>query len=197
LFFKYLAMNIIQKFDSKGQLPHPGRMPFTSSSEKGRKHEWDRTVNRSVALRVPFRPLSQRPLRDLLQNSVPGPIEDFFFIPSATNSPLFDAVMVSEVEPSSLVVTVLQMTIAEHHLGSVKGYDLLQTIWKRLKQRYGNEVVIKFRYFLVVPDLISQDQGFSHWQRPTVAWTLPLGMPSMLDGEVFVQYIPIDVEVSQ
>jgi hypothetical protein len=195
--FGYLAMNIIQGLDTRVELPPPGLMPHVSSSVKGQKHEWDRsvTVDPSVTLAVPSQPLPQRPLRDLLQKSMPGPVKDFLFVLSATNSPLFDAVIVSQAEPSILVINVLQMTIARHHLGSVKGYELLKTIWMRLKQRYGNKVDIKFRYYLVVPYVVSRDQDAD--QHPIVAWTLPSGMPPILNGEVFVQHIPTDVEVSQ
>jgi len=91
---------------------------------------------------------------------------DIYYIPEATNNPLFDSFTVT-VDPSqsTALISVFQMTISETHCGSSKGYSLIRKIMGRVR-RLDPSLEIKVAYWLVCPASAPSESKERSWKMP-------------------------------
>lgn len=71
------------------------------------------------------------------------------FRPTQMNNPLFDSFFLQKTE-NTIIIWVLQMTIAKQHGGAKKGFDILTKLRKRVKEKYSS-MTVEMQYVLVVP----------------------------------------------
>jgi len=95
--------------------------------------------------------------------------DDKFYIPTATNNPLFDSFTIDS-DPSSrtVVISIFQITISTAHGGSAKGYLPIRRIMRHVRgllEEKKSKAKVEVVYFLVCPD----DKSEHEWQMP-VGW---------------------------
>ena len=127
-------------------------------------------------------------------------IEDLFYVPKAPNNPLFDSFFVElKTDPLTAVVWIFQVTTADNHRGSPRGYPLIDAIAeaaaarvqasqpddrpakrKRTEQKQP-KTNVELKYVLVCPE-----------PKQRVSWDMPEGWQSH-SGDVFCQFVDFTV----
>jgi hypothetical protein len=116
-------------------------------------------------------------------------LADYFWIPMAPNSPLFDAFVIEFKDSNQkfyAIVWILQMTLSKEHGGSSEGYPLIKLIkteveeamktmshTRQRKRRKVNNVIVKYV-------LVSTQGG---------EWTLPEKNWRSFEGDVYYQCV--------
>ena len=93
--------------------------------------------------------------------------DDRYYIPTASNNPLFDSFTIRrDRDKNTVVISIFQITISPKHGGSAEGYLLIRKIIAHVRDLLeGREDPVKIEYILVCPEDRSQHQ----WQMP-VGW---------------------------
>ena len=89
---------------------------------------------------------------------------DKYYIPAASNHPLFDSFIINADGPVT-VISIFQMTTTKLRKGSAKGYPLIRKIMRRVRQLLEGrnpEPEIVVEYFLVC----SKDESERQWAMP-------------------------------
>ena len=92
---------------------------------------------------------------------------DKYYIPTATNNPLFDSFTIG-FDSHAVIISVFQITVSSNHKGSAIGYLNIRKIMRRVRElleKTGSNATVKVAYFLVCPD----DGSPHQWQMP-VDW---------------------------
>jgi len=112
-----------------------------------------------------------------------------YYKAAVTNNPLFDSFTIDyDLDKSTVLISIFQMTISIDHKGSPKGYDIIHKIKERvmeLLQNARSSAQVKVEYFLVCPGV-----------EPRYRWTMPVGWNGTaadLRGNVFCIRIPVAV----
>ena len=98
--------------------------------------------------------------------------ENRYYMPIATNNPLFDSFMIDHDDGKTAVISFFQVTVSKRHGGSAKGYPLIRRIIEHVRtllpekgRRSTPEIAVT--YFLVRP----KDKE----NPPQHAWKMPDG----------------------
>ena len=99
-----------------------------------------------------------------------------YYMPSASNYPLFDSFIIEhEDDLQILILSVFQITISTKHGRSAEGYPYIRDIMKHLK-RLDPNAIVKVRYFLVCSDKGDESSD---------TWVLSICLPLALVYSVF------------
>ena len=108
-----------------------------------------------------------------------------YYVPVATNNPLFDAFTIyHDIDKHTVVVSFFQMTLIKSHDGSAKGYPLIRKILTHLSGLIKAEklqVTLEVEYVLVCPDDGTESRR----------WKMPAGWSRKYCGDAFCLRIPI------
>jgi hypothetical protein len=115
--------------------------------------------------------------------------ENTYYMPSASNHPLFDSFIIEyEDDKKTLVLSVFHITISTTHGGSAKGLPIIRDIMRRLKDLDPNAEV-KVRYFLVCCD--KGDETISKWKMPA-SWNEKSKLNDHRGGVFYMRVSPSD-----
>ena len=99
--------------------------------------------------------------------NLPGPPEDVtldegrYYVPTASNDPLFDSFMVHRSK-NTIIISIIQITVSKTHGGSGKGYSSIRKIVKHVKNLAETDVPIKVVFVLACP----KDGEEYEWKMP-------------------------------
>jgi hypothetical protein len=88
------------------------------------------------------------------------------YMPTATNNPLFDSFTI-ELDGTTAILSVFQITISSRHGGSAEGYPLIRKVMKHVNELW--EATVKVKYFLVCPGPLPEGDLQDQWRIP-VGW---------------------------
>ncbi|KAF8651840.1 hypothetical protein AX16_004640 [Volvariella volvacea WC 439] len=116
-------------------------------------------------------------------------LDQRYYTPNRSTNPLFDAFsfdIISRGGRRLITINLFQMTTAQSHGGSAKGYDDVASLRSKVERRVAMEewesCEIRIRYILVVPST----------PKRRVVWHLPGGWSnSKVKGPVYVLLIPV------
>ena len=125
--------------------------------------------------------LSAGPLALKLNISPEKSLSDYFWIPMASNNPLFDAFVIEFKDSANAVVWVLQMTLSTTHGGSSDGYSIIRLIKKKVQEAMGNDAKQRKRNNVTVKYVLVNPDGGE--------WTLPEKNRRSCQGAVYYQRV--------
>ena len=95
--------------------------------------------------------------------------DDRYYIPTASNNPLFDSFTIHREQDKKTVISIFQITISPKHGGSAEGYLMVRKIIAHVREllevRNVRNVLVEIEYILVCPEDGSQHE----WQMP-IGW---------------------------
>jgi len=111
-----------------------------------------------------------------------------YYIPAATDSPLFDSFTIDR-SWRTVVISIFQITTSPDHAGSAEGYELIRKIIlhvRKLLNEKPQKTTVKVVYFLVCPE---GGSGKSKWHMPA-GWDQTT-IRHDHRGEAFCLYVPV------